>query len=113
MITLDRIRLTGLLRKPLQMQGFLFGRASPNSKAGSDQGLERTASSASPLGRAPRQTAMSGALLTTRPKADTAGVAGKVFRTELNPVDFLERAALVYARKVALVHAERRYTYAE
>jgi hypothetical protein len=24
-----RIRLTGLLRKPLQMQGFLFGRASP------------------------------------------------------------------------------------
>jgi hypothetical protein len=29
MVTPDRIRLTGLLRKPLQMQGFLFGRASP------------------------------------------------------------------------------------
>ena len=29
MITLDRIRLIGLLRKPLQMQGFLFWRASP------------------------------------------------------------------------------------
>jgi len=24
MVILDRIRLTGLLRKPLQMQGFLF-----------------------------------------------------------------------------------------
>jgi fatty-acyl-CoA synthase len=40
-------------------------------------------------------------------------VAGKVFRTELNPVDFLERAAFVYARKVAVVHGRRRYTYAE
>src|SRR6266508_151974 len=29
MATHDRIRLIGLLRKPLQMQGFLFGRASP------------------------------------------------------------------------------------
>ena len=29
MVTHDRIRLTGLLRKPLQMRGFLFGRASP------------------------------------------------------------------------------------
>ncbi|MFL5925370.1 MAG: acyl--CoA ligase family protein [Gaiellaceae bacterium] len=46
-------------------------------------------------------------------KADTATVADKVFRTELNPVDFLERAAFVYPRKVAVVHYERRYTYAE
>src|SRR5436190_14263002 len=52
-------------------------------------------------------------LPTTTPKTDTPGVAGKVFRTELNPVDFLERAAFVYTRKVALVHGERRYTYAE
>ena len=55
---------------------------------------------------------MSGPLLTTSPKADTARVAKKVFRTELNPVDLLERAAFVYPNKVALVHGERRYTYA-
>jgi fatty-acyl-CoA synthase len=55
---------------------------------------------------------MSGALLTTSPKADTARVAKKVFRTELNPVDLLERAAFVYPNKVALVHGERRYSYA-
>src|SRR5262245_55996583 len=35
----------------------------------------------------------------------------KVSRTELNPVDLLERAAFVYPEKVALVHGERRYTY--
>jgi acyl-CoA synthetase (AMP-forming)/AMP-acid ligase II len=39
-------------------------------------------------------------------------VAKKVFRTELNPVDLLERAAFVYPNKVALVHGERRYSYA-
>jgi fatty-acyl-CoA synthase len=39
-------------------------------------------------------------------------MAGKVFRTELNPADLLERAAFVYPNKVALVHGERRYTYA-
>src|SRR4029079_12362444 len=39
-------------------------------------------------------------------------MAGKVFRTELNPVDLLERAAFVYPNKVALVHGERRYSYA-
>ena len=40
-------------------------------------------------------------------------MAKKVFRTELNPVDLLERAAFVYPNKVALVHGERRYSYAE
>jgi fatty-acyl-CoA synthase len=39
-------------------------------------------------------------------------VPKKVSRTELNPVDLLERAAFVYPDKVALVHGERRYTYA-
>ncbi len=39
-------------------------------------------------------------------------MAEKVFRTELNPVDLLERAAFVYPNKVALVHGERRYSYA-
>ena len=56
---------------------------------------------------------MSGPLLTTSPKADTPRVVKKVFRTELNPVDLLERAAFVYPNKVALVHGERRYSYAE
>jgi fatty-acyl-CoA synthase len=37
--------------------------------------------------------------------------AAKVFRSELNPVDFLRRAAYMYAEKVALVHGERRYSY--
>jgi fatty-acyl-CoA synthase len=36
---------------------------------------------------------------------------GKVFRTELNPVDLLRRAAYIYPDKVAVVHGERRYTY--
>jgi fatty-acyl-CoA synthase len=40
-------------------------------------------------------------------------MAERVFRTELNPVNFLARAAFVYPRKVAVVHADRRYTYAE
>src|SRR5215470_1959362 len=38
-------------------------------------------------------------------------VPGNVFRTELNPVDFLERAAYIYPDKTAVVHAERRYSY--
>jgi fatty-acyl-CoA synthase len=37
----------------------------------------------------------------------------KVFRTELNPADLLERAAYMYPQKVAVVHGERRYTYGE
>ncbi|TML67012.1 MAG: acyl-CoA synthetase [Actinobacteria bacterium] len=37
----------------------------------------------------------------------------KVFRTELNPVDLLARAAYVYPDKVAVVHGGRRITYAE
>jgi fatty-acyl-CoA synthase len=36
-----------------------------------------------------------------------------VFRTELDPVDLLARAAYVYRDKVAVVHGDRRYTYAE
>jgi fatty-acyl-CoA synthase len=37
--------------------------------------------------------------------------ASKVFRTELNPVDFLRRAAYVYPEKTAVVDGERRYSY--
>jgi fatty-acyl-CoA synthase len=36
-----------------------------------------------------------------------------VFRTELNPVDFLRRAAYVYPEKIAVVDKERRYSYAQ
>jgi fatty-acyl-CoA synthase len=32
-------------------------------------------------------------------------------RTELNPVSFLERSAVVYPDRVAVVHEDRRYTY--
>jgi len=39
--------------------------------------------------------------------------AGTVFRSELNPVDFLHRAAYMYPGNVAVVHGKRRYSYAE
>jgi fatty-acyl-CoA synthase len=35
----------------------------------------------------------------------------RVNRTELNPLSFLERSALVYPDRVAVVHEDRRYTY--
>jgi fatty-acyl-CoA synthase len=38
-------------------------------------------------------------------------VASKVFRSELNPVDFLRRAAYVYPEKTAVVDEGRRYSY--
>ncbi len=38
---------------------------------------------------------------------------GKVFRTELNPVDFLERAAYIYPGKTAVVDGKRRRSYGE
>jgi fatty-acyl-CoA synthase len=37
----------------------------------------------------------------------------KVFRTELSPVSFLVRAASMYPGQIAVVHAGRRWTYAE
>ena len=36
-----------------------------------------------------------------------------VYRTELTPVSFLRRNAYVYPEKTAVVHGQRRYTYAE
>jgi fatty-acyl-CoA synthase len=39
--------------------------------------------------------------------------AGRVFRTELNPVDFLRRSAYLYPDKVAVVDGDRRYSYRE
>jgi fatty-acyl-CoA synthase len=37
--------------------------------------------------------------------------AGQVFRSELNPVEFLRRSAYVYPEKVAVVDGDRRHTY--
>ena len=45
------------------------------------------------------------------PEHGNAG--GKVFRTELNPVDFLERAAYIYPGKTAVVDGKRRCSYRE
>ncbi|MBV9047088.1 MAG: AMP-binding protein, partial [Solirubrobacterales bacterium] len=46
--------------------------------------------------------------------AATPGAApSKVFRSELNPVDFLSRAAYIYPEKVAVVHGDRRNSYRE
>jgi fatty-acyl-CoA synthase len=43
---------------------------------------------------------------------DASGaVSGKVFRSELNPVDFLHRAAYIYPDKTAVVSGDRRYSY--
>ena len=39
--------------------------------------------------------------------------ADKVYRTEMTPVDFLRRSARVFPGKTAVVHGERRFTYAE
>ena len=46
---------------------------------------------------------------TSAPEA--SGAPGAVFHTELNPVDFLRRAAYMYPDKVAVVQGERRYSY--
>src|SRR5215469_734968 len=45
------------------------------------------------------------------PEAEASPV--RVFRTELNPADFLSRAAYMYPDKTAVVDGGRRYSYAE
>jgi fatty-acyl-CoA synthase len=51
------------------------------------------------------------ARIATQSPSVADGAAGKVFRTELNPVDFLRRTAYVYPEKVAVVDRGRRYSY--
>jgi fatty-acyl-CoA synthase len=52
--------------------------------------------------------------LTTTQGASAPGAGeSKVFRTELNPVDFLRRAAYLYPEKVAVVDGRRRHRYRE
>ena len=52
--------------------------------------------------------------LSEGPGGPGAGAAaGTVFRSELNPVDFLYRAAYLYPDKVAVAAGKRRYSYRE
>src|SRR5262245_57878070 len=51
---------------------------------------------------------------TPSPALEASGAgstSSKVFRSELDPVDFLRRSGYMYPDKVALVHDERRYSY--
>ena len=54
---------------------------------------------------------MTDALIATEARSPRDRVAGKVFRTELNPVDFLRRAAYMYPDKIAVVDGDRRHSY--
>jgi acyl-CoA synthetase (AMP-forming)/AMP-acid ligase II len=56
---------------------------------------------------------MTDALIASEAASGTGAAAGRVFRTELNPVDFLRRAAYMYPEKVAVVDGERRYSYGQ
>jgi acyl-CoA synthetase (AMP-forming)/AMP-acid ligase II len=56
---------------------------------------------------------MTDAPTATEGASTPSAVAGRVFRTELNPVDFLRRAAYVYPEKIAVVDGECRYTYGQ
>lgn len=56
---------------------------------------------------------MTDALSATEGAAPADAVASRVFRTELNPVDFLRRAAYVYPEKLAVVDGEHRYSYSQ
>ena len=54
---------------------------------------------------------MSGVFCATSGVPGPGAVPGKVFRSELNPVDFLRRAAYIYPEKIAVVDGGRRYSY--
>src|SRR5689334_25413139 len=56
---------------------------------------------------------MSGALSEGPGRPGPGAAAGTVFRSELNPVDFLYRAAYMYPAKVAVAAGKRRYSYRE
>ncbi|HEY2319370.1 MAG TPA: AMP-binding protein [Solirubrobacteraceae bacterium] len=51
--------------------------------------------------------------LSTSPDTPAPDPAVKVFRTELNPVDFLRRAAYMYPARTAVVDGGRRYSYGQ
>ncbi len=54
---------------------------------------------------------MSGVLSAIPGAPGPEAVPGRVFRSELNPVDFLRRAAYIYPEKAAVVDGDRRYSY--
>ena len=56
---------------------------------------------------------MTDALYASEGESAPGPVARRVFRTELNPVDFLSRAAYVYPEKTAMVDGEHRYSYGQ
>jgi len=56
---------------------------------------------------------MTDALIGTESVRGEGRAERKVFRSELDPVDFLRRAAYVYREKTAVVDAGRRYSYAQ
>ena len=56
---------------------------------------------------------MSSALSEGPGRPGPGAAAGTVFRSELNPVDFLYRAAYLYPDKVAVAAGQRRYSYTE
>jgi fatty-acyl-CoA synthase len=56
---------------------------------------------------------MTDALIGTETVPGGDRVGSKVFRSELNPVDFLRRAAYMYPDKTAVVDGGRRYPYRE
>jgi len=56
---------------------------------------------------------MSGVFPAAAGVAGAEAAPGAVFRSELNPVDFLYRAAYMYPEKVAVVDGGRRYCYRE
>ncbi|MFY9934622.1 MAG: AMP-binding protein [Streptosporangiaceae bacterium] len=56
---------------------------------------------------------MSGALSEDPGRPGPGAAAGTVFRSELNPGDFLYRAAYLYPDEVAVAGGKRRYSYRE
>jgi fatty-acyl-CoA synthase len=56
---------------------------------------------------------MTDALIGSEAASGPGAVASNVYRTELNPVDFLRRAAYVYPEKIAMVDGARRYSYGQ
>ncbi len=56
---------------------------------------------------------MTEAVIATGHAAGPDAVPSKVFRSELNPVDFLRRAAYMYPGKTAVVDDGRRYSYGQ
>ena len=56
---------------------------------------------------------MTDSVISTEGASVPRALASRVFRTEMNPVDFLRRAAYVYPEKIAVVDGVRRYTHVQ